>query len=719
MLSSSPRPAVSVNIDASMPPSSQKSALKLVKYVPVLPDETMLASSGDAQVPIVHLPAHMPPPIAMAETGYAVGIADPNGLPAWAKPISVSEGHSRRHCSHHHHHHHATIAPNAGPEYLVPMATAVPNPNGPGLILLQPADPRMVPCMSVPGAYATDSDELDTIRGENYRNRNQPLLIGSGEYSDFEADELGRDFARVRLQAEASERFRFEELERERALHGEHAQAEEAKRQRDWETWALAMGIIQDRERVGGGPGFPHHEAYEDSERVININIRQPCKMCREPVIMETQTVHHRFPNNDASKGIGINVDGPGKSAEDDVLCRRCKDDLNEKKEKKELLRKVVREVIDEKSKAKKEKKDKGGTVVLHSSSSSEFASAESDENDQPYDREHTRKTQNLSLRHRGGNKEQAFEVRLGETTVDILKTCFLEDQADGPVIYRVLNPSLLLHAATLAVTIITPITITDNTQNPSSMITVALSPRLSFKSGDRKHQAHTPVSGLSKTRYVNVVEDVSTEASSSESERDENEAPGVHRSSRAHKVTHHHGSRSHQSPLAASIKQNPDKFVKAVLRHLDGETYREKGHNPKLAVKVANDKRHIDTTGHSCSSEEGSKDSEEYDVNVNFSVKKPQRDGKHSSHARHHRGRAKAARLPEDTSTSYTSRGHHRRSSSAGDYPVNPAKLHDSLHTSAGRHSSPHIGKGGKHSVTGDRPGFLRGWSFFQKSSF
>ncbi|KAK6338026.1 hypothetical protein TWF696_001497 [Orbilia brochopaga] len=656
-----------------------------------MPDNRSL-SSHDAPMSIVQLPANVPPPIAVAGTGYAVGIAGPNGFPAWANPEGVNEGHGRHRCHHHRHHRHARTSAHSGPEYLIPMGTAAPDPNGPGVIFLRPAEPRMVPYVPVQEAYANDSDELDTIRADNRHYRNQPLQIGSGDFDEFEAAEHDRDFARVRYQAEANERFRIEELERQQALGGNRMQAEdeEAKRHREWKTWALAMGINPDRED-GGKPVQTHPEAYQEGERVININIRQPCKICKEPVIMETQTVHHRFPENDTSKGVGINVDGPGKLAEDDVICRRCDDELNEKKEKKELLRKVVREVIDEKSKAKKEKKDKGGTVVLHSSSSGEFAAAEGDENNQAYDREPTNKTQKLSLRHRGGNKEQAF----GETSPHSVTHAHPRGHHHDAHHHE-------RHAKTKY---------DDSSSSESEAEVRVTPPRHERNPKPHKREIRTPLGGVNESRYINVVEAASADVS--ESEQDENEAPILQRSSRSNKTARKHGS-THQSPLAASIKENPEGFVKAVLRHLDGEAY----NSPKPSGKTKKGKRHADkavTSSSSDSSSSGSEDSE-LDVNVNLSVKKPRKGGKHSPGVHHHRGKTKST-------TPHAGRTHHRRSSSAGDDTFDCTELAKALQKSAGRHSSPHIGKEGKQggSVAGDKqkPGFLRGWSIFQKANF
>ncbi|KAF3904581.1 hypothetical protein ABW21_db0203256 [Orbilia brochopaga] len=610
----------------------------------------------------------------MAESGYAVGIADTNGRPAWGKPESVGERHGRRRCPKQHHHHHSKRPQIQAPEYLVPIGPDG-NPCGPAVMLLQP--------VPVYDAYANDSDDLDTIRLENHRHRNEQLQIDHGDFDEMKAAELDREHVRKRYEAEASERFRIEELERQQAMNGDRTQADGGKRNREWKTWTQAMGVIQDCE----DSDEPRSETVQESERVINIHIRQPCKICKEPVIMETQTVHHRFPIDDMSKGVGINVDGPGQMAGADIICGRCEDEINEKKEKKELLRKVVREVIDEKSRVKKEKKDNGGEIVLHSSSSGEFIQTETEKNLalQTHDRETPQKH----------NKELA--LRLGETTP--------KSATHG-------RPRGRNHRSDHSGYQTKP---KFEQYTSESEAELQITPRgHQYTPKSRKIQTHTPISKFDGPRFTNLDE----ESATSDFGKDENEAPVIHRSSHK-KPTRKHGS-SHQSPLAASIKENPVGFVKAVLRHLDAEASDGQiTHSPTSIVKAKKRQRHGNIVESRSGSESRSNhsDGSEYDVNVSHAVKKPHGGGgKRSPRIDHRRGREKDA-APR------SGRGHHRRSSSAGEHPFDYTELAKALQGAAGRHSSPHIAKEGKHDEPGScekqKPGFLRGWSFFQKTSF
>ncbi|KAK6523407.1 hypothetical protein TWF281_001388 [Arthrobotrys megalospora] len=335
------------------------------------PDEP----AGEAHMPIVHLPANIPPPIALSESGYPIGIAGPDGSPAWARPQAPSikppkneHGHEHRchkniHRPHSHHHHHpATI--QTGPEYLVPLGTPVPNPYGPGFIFLPPKDPRIIPCKPFQGLHHMVSyDDLNTVQGDNPRHRGNRLTVDPHIPGHYQVDEeINHEYTRMKLQAEQSERARFEEIERNQALWN--------ARQKEYEKkiWLTAMGK-KDEEPENDAGSFTRHTAASDEERVINVNVRHPCKTCKELVTIDTQVVHHRFSTHDGSQGIGINVNSPAPKLNAEILCEKCKVAEAEEEKSTDLLRKLVQQVFAEADTIKKSKRDEELSTVPSSRS--------------------------------------------------------------------------------------------------------------------------------------------------------------------------------------------------------------------------------------------------------------------------------------------------------------------------------------------------------------
>ncbi|KAK6339915.1 hypothetical protein TWF718_009303 [Orbilia javanica] len=300
-------------------------------------------STEGSQTPVVHLPGNVPPPIVMSDTGYPMGIAGPDGSPAWARPKTPTNEHGHEHGrhknahrSHHHNHPHAGF--QTGPEYLVPMGTPVPNPYGPGVLFLPPKDPRIIPCRPAqdPGRYLNYND-FDAIQDDRYHHQ--------GRHAAFE--DLNTEYARMKMRAEQSERARLEEIERNQALW--NARQKECEKK----TWFKAMGVNREESEIDAS-NSAHQAAVYDDERVININVRQPCDNCQEPVTVET--VHQRFSAHDGDRGIGINLDSPAPKPNKEFLCDKCKIAQAEEEKNTNLLRKLVQQVFTEADTIKKAK---------------------------------------------------------------------------------------------------------------------------------------------------------------------------------------------------------------------------------------------------------------------------------------------------------------------------------------------------------------------------
>ncbi|KAF3311913.1 hypothetical protein TWF173_007999 [Orbilia oligospora] len=266
-----------------------------------------------------------------------MGIAGPDGSPAWAKPKASTRpfkhehghehnSHKNFHCSHHHNYPHAGF--QGGPEYLVPMGTPIPNPYGPGIVFLPPKDPRIIPCRPAENLGHFDYDDLDTIEGDRLHHQ--------GRHPVFE-DPNG-EYAPIKLRAEQNERARIEEIERDQALRNAR------KKEYQKNVWLKAMGAKQDQ--PDSDATISTHHTAEYDERVININVRQPCDKCQELVTVET--VHRRLSLHEASQGIGIDLDSPAPKRVKEFLCEKCEVSEAEEKKNADLLRKLVRQVVAE-----------------------------------------------------------------------------------------------------------------------------------------------------------------------------------------------------------------------------------------------------------------------------------------------------------------------------------------------------------------------------------
>ncbi|RVD88900.1 uncharacterized protein DFL_003064 [Arthrobotrys flagrans] len=347
-------------------------------------------SAGEGHTPVVHLPENVPPPILLSETGYPMGIAGPDGSPAWAKPTAShrppkhEHGHEHgRHKNVHrpNHHNHPPAGFQPGPEYLIPMGTPVPNPYSPVFIFL----PRIIPCRPVGNpVHIVDYDDLDTIQGDK--------LSHQGSRTVFE--DLNSEYARMKLRAEQDERARIEEIERNQALRNAHQKEYEKK------AWLNAMGV-KEAQRYVDASSSAHHAAAYDEERVLNIHVRQPCDKCQEPVTIET--VHQRFSSHDSTQGIRINLDSPAQKPNEEFLCEECKIAKAEEKKNSDLVRKLVRQVVTEANTIEKAKYNQSSLSITSPRSRGTIH----DEYSEPID---PRVALKESLLHHGRKKPTRFE---------------------------------------------------------------------------------------------------------------------------------------------------------------------------------------------------------------------------------------------------------------------------------------------------------------------
>ncbi|KAK6538344.1 hypothetical protein TWF694_011223 [Orbilia ellipsospora] len=303
----------------------------------------------------------------MSERGYPIGIPGADGSPAWAKPPStvcvddpnpVQNHHDRSHC------HDRPLEANASPRYLIPMGTHIPNPNGPGFIYLPPKDPRAIPCWPVKGIPPSRDDGMTaTHLDHDARSYATQLPLALGGYGNRSEEELYREFARMRLQSEQNERFKMEEFERSQGLW-------DSRRRQEYErqVWAMNMGYRECSENSSEMP-FPYTPTSTEDPGSINVHIRRPCKKCQDPVIVETQNVNHEL-TYDFNKGYAINLDGPMKNLNREVICNKCSKKEEEQAIRKELMREVVQEVFNATQSAHKKNPVAFEDAFLHSSRS-------------------------------------------------------------------------------------------------------------------------------------------------------------------------------------------------------------------------------------------------------------------------------------------------------------------------------------------------------------
>ncbi|EPS37261.1 hypothetical protein H072_9030 [Dactylellina haptotyla CBS 200.50] len=417
---------------------------------------------GNRHLPIVHLPAHVPPPITISESGYPIGIAGANGSPAWARPPGVIEASDHPHHNHARHYRHQTPSAIPGPRYLIPMGTPVPNPYGPGVVFIPPPNARVIPCMPVSEVPFVDFrddddyyDELGTIRFENNNHCAASFPLGSGNHGNQYEEDIYREFARMRLQAEQTERFRMEEFERTQGLWDAHHRESERQRQ--------TVGTVYGRNsEYASEAGSGHRQTPRDNEKIIQIHIRHPCRKCQEAVIVETQTVHHRFPSQDLNKRVGINVDSPAvRKSDRDVICERCQTEEEEENRQTELMRKVLREVIDENQHIQKRRPDAFQEAILHSSCNHLHIATDTTNNqpDSDHRGKHTKHRNHIRHEPKPTNKypdntnsESETDVKAQiKTTKSILKAnhkeihpvfSVLDENQDGNYGYPIREPS-------------------------------------------------------------------------------------------------------------------------------------------------------------------------------------------------------------------------------------------------------------------------------------
>ncbi|EWC44874.1 hypothetical protein DRE_00933 [Drechslerella stenobrocha 248] len=688
---------------------SQRSALKLVKYVPNVLDEAMSNPSSDAQVPIVLLPA-------MSENGYAIGIADPDGSPAWAKPAAAVETADCHRCHCHGGHRRRATRTSHGPEYLIPMGAPVPGQYPPGVILIPPVGPRMIPCAPIPGPNLVGRD----IPGEYMRHHNHPFM----HYGGNEAGELAQEFSQMRLQEEQAERFRFEEWEREQALSSARQQAPvDARAEYNRKRWARAMGVRQESDTDES-----ESSASEEAARTININIRQPCKICKEFITVETQTVQHRFVSDGSNDGAGINIDGPN-TINTDLMCDRCKAGIKEEAERADFLRRLVREVVDEKGSIDPRKVDKSKAdddeerAKLRASHSRDKAAAET-----KLDHKNQYKSYKHSLRSHGlGVGENHFEKHPRETFADgtTPERNDRRHHTRRSSRYRKVRP-FIGHQ-----TYIYSGSELDSNEENQVIVT------------PHKIRTRAALATLNKSRHTNVREQISSD-SSSEGSESENMGIRYHDSedsSDQSRRSYH--KRSYNIPLAESIKENPGEFVESVLRQLNNGPHGKRGNGIQITLKPrVNTKGQaaefipvIDSANSTSSSGSfGGNKENESDSKENRPTKLSRHSTKKGSSRVHIPSiKGKGSYALVEVPASEANHGHtgrhvhrHHRSGPTSEHlgeSTPRAKPAESV-----RHSSPQIKlakgscvkdeKRGGHVAAGGRASYLRSWSFLSKTS-
>ncbi|KAF3166410.1 hypothetical protein TWF225_009893 [Orbilia oligospora] len=490
-------------------------------------------SIGEIHTPVVHLPENVPPPIVISETGYPMGIAGPDGSPAWAKPKASTRpfkhehGHEHNrhknfHRSHHHNYPHAGF--QGGPEYLVPMGTPISNPYGPGIVFLPPKDPRIIPCRPAENLGHFDYDDLDTIEGDRLHHQ--------GRHPVFE--DPNSEYARIKLRAEQNERARIEEIERDQALRNAR------KKEYQKNVWLNAMRAKQDQPDFDASISTHHIAAYDD-ERVININVRQPCDKCQELVTIET--VHRRLSPHDASQGIGINLDSPAPKRVKEFLCEKCEVSEAEEKKNAGLLRKLVRQVVAEADTIKKAKENESSPHVTASHGRGVIHS----EHPQSLD---PRAALKEPLLHHDRNKSSRFEnmpqdAALSNPTPHDRQSkhhLYGHTEANISDVYRDESDGEYLPAKEARVT----------------------QPRSSTNLGNRL--SHRILAALDREHIVN--KDNIRIISSKSPEDDEEEEVIVIRRARRHNDKNHNENRTHPT-LVKSATENPEEALEALTRRL------------------------------------------------------------------------------------------------------------------------------------------------------
>ncbi|KAK6352147.1 hypothetical protein TWF730_008979 [Orbilia blumenaviensis] len=666
----------------------------IIEDLSSLPDE----SAGEAHMPVVHLPANVPPPIALSGTGYPIGIAGPDGSPAWAKPtvpikpLKHEHGRGHEHRSHrntcHSNNRHCSAVFQDGPEYLIPLGTPIRNPHGPGIAFIPPEDPRIIPCRPVRDQGQNidykgfGTDQGDRLCHHNPKKIHIPRDPQAAECCPVD-QEFKDEYARMKLRAEQSERARIEEIERNQALWN--------ARQNEYEERIRHAAMANDKyEHEVGANGSVHPLPVSSKEKVININVRHPCKKCQELVTIGTQVLHHRFSSN-PNKGIGINIDSPHPKPDTEVLCEKCKAAEMEEAKNADLLRKVVRQVFTEAASipngtnnAKRARDGDLNSGIPSFSSRGAFQSNIQGLSTAPVALEH-------SLLNHGKKKSSRLEnnpedtrsattnnfshcsrarlhVRPKRHIVDTYKSEVKSDGEDAPITSR---NARVAH--------------TD--------------------SGAKSHNrlSRSVLAALDKNHFLNKENIRSTTSSVDGPEEDydyddddEEEIIVVRRARRHNDKDNSKGNRSHPV-LSRSATKNPDESIEAVARRLANNLTVSP---PKSHSFHGNTKQHTHIERKHQGKDSGSSSSSESDL--------PQKQNLSSTRIHTHR-RPTHIEIRGPIPTHYR-RHHHRREIVTVDDE-----------NSSGYHRHPHHNHDAVHHQTAQNaaPGFLSGWSFFGRPGF
>ncbi|KAF3914631.1 hypothetical protein AA313_de0202138 [Arthrobotrys entomopaga] len=640
-------------------------------------------SSSDGQLPVVHLPADVPPPITMSERGYPIGIPGADGSPAWAKPPSTicvdNPAHAHHDRSHRHDH---TLDANAGPRYLIPMGTHIPNPHGPGFIYLPPKDPRVIPCWPVDSIPPSSDDGLTATQlDHNGRNYATQIPLGSGGYGNRAEEDLYREFVRMRLQSEQNERLRREEFERSQGLW-------DSRRRHEYEQrmWAMNMGYYEGSE-YSEEESSPYNATSKDDPGSINVHIRRPCKNCQDPVIVETQNVNHEV-TYDFNKGYAINLDSPMKNLDREVICDNCSKKEEEQVIRKELMREVVQEVFNVTQSSHKKKSEAFEEAVLHSSRSRARLAAGDTTSGKPNPSTHHSHSHQVYAKK--GDKHEIHE----------------DKQSDSVYHHH--------HRAYYSSSTSDSATTSHSSESDPEYETQGASPTRTTKYHQQGHiyaSRHTvdeskKSTGRKKTNATSV----------SDEGESEDEVLVVRRRGKDGAL---HSRR--EVVVTESMKRDRSKIVDDVLSSagLAKDEMAEYHSRSKRGVQRLSQETLSPTSSSVYSSDQ------ENEVTVNTPAKKSRlRSAISSSKISRSRLRSTTSRLPVVNLTDSSSKQkhrHHRRCSSVGDRTK-------SLHSSGKKDvriadarsvsEESHHPQGGRRIRDPTNPGFLSGWSLFRKST-
>ncbi|KAF3933922.1 hypothetical protein ABW19_dt0205582 [Dactylella cylindrospora] len=203
-----------------------------------------------------------------------------------------------------------------GPGYLVPICGFTVDKDGNKIPKLSD-DPSQIVLVrgaksitaSSETAFCSGGVNAVALYGNNLRESERTALIGSGCPHDPIQDEINQELARTAKQAEQNKRHQEEEFERYKSLL--------ETRVTEYENFIVQTQATFENMRKG------YEERLSSSyQREIVINVRHPCKICNNYVVLSTQSIHHQFSRSDP-KGVYIDVDGQHIPAQFDIISGR------------------------------------------------------------------------------------------------------------------------------------------------------------------------------------------------------------------------------------------------------------------------------------------------------------------------------------------------------------------------------------------------------------